>query len=361
MAENSKIEWTTHTFQAWEGCQKVSDGCKFCYAEERDNRYHGGEHWGPKGTRKMMSDAYWKQPLKWDKAASDDYLNHLSEEPLYDEGELEPYQRPRVFCASLADVFEDRPELHAPRLRLFELIRQTPHLDWLLLTKRPENILPAIEEAKVLAARKDSLWNWLHSWFIGRILPANVWLGTSVENQEAADKRIPELLKVPAVVRFLSCEPLLGPVALPCEEPRPLAESFIKGILCEDPHCARKSKHCPGEFGCRAHLSKYDEKIDWVIAGGESGPNARPFNLQWARGIVQQCQAVGVSVFVKQFGAQWYDPDQMRGVRGSCIVPVDSPFQFVKPTDKKGGNWDEWPDDLKVREFPTPAHLAETT
>ena len=165
--ENSKIEWTHHTFNAWEGCEKVSAGCTNCYAEARDKQYHGGAHWGPNGTRKMMSEAYWKKPLKWNRDAA------------------KAGERRRVFCASLADVFEDRPELLEPRRRLFDLINDTPNLDWLLLTKRPENVT---------------------NFAFG--FPDNIWIGTSVENRKEF-WRINELRKIPAKIRFLSIEPLL--------------------------------------------------------------------------------------------------------------------------------------------------------
>lgn len=308
MGKDSAIEWTTHTFNPWIGCAKVSAGCQHCYAEEMmDTRYSRVE-WGIHGTRSKTAESYWKQPLRWNREA---------------EGAAE---RPRVFCASLADVFEDREELHAWRAELLDLIRRTPNLDWLLLTKRPENILASMEmfHSHGRAANyADETGHMVADWRHGNP-PANVWLGTSVENQEAADKRIPELLKVPATVRFLSCEPLLGPVALPCEEPRPLAESFVQGILCEDPHCARLSKHCPGEFGCRFRLPKYGERIDWVIAGGESGGKARPMQEQWARDLHSQCKAANVAFFMKQMG----------GVR-----------------DKRH-NLEDLPEELRVREFP---------
>jgi protein gp37 len=152
--------------------------------------------------------------------------------------------RQRVFCASLADVFEDRPDVFFWRDDLFRLIEQTPNLDWLLLTKRPENIK--------------------------RTLPDNVWIGVSVENQAMADKRIPVLLTVPAKIRFLSCEPLLGSLDLP--------------VLMRD------------------NLGTWNERINWVIAGGESGPEARPMDPRWMRSLRDQCQVAAVPFFFKQWG-----------------------------------------------------------
>lgn len=241
MTENSKIEWTDHTFNPWIGCTKVSDGCKNCYAEQLMDKRYGKVEWGPQGTRLRTSAANWKLPFKWNRLAKGNKT------------------RARVFCASLADVFEDRPELEQWRMDLFQLIDLTPNLDWLLLTKRPENVLRMVR----------------HDW-IGSGFPLNVWLGTSVENQAAADERIPELLKIPARVRFLSMEPLLGPVDL------------NQWLLSE--HGRRAIGAMPG--------------IHWVIVGGESGPHARPMHPDWARSIRDQCQAAGVPFFFKQWG-EW--------------------------------------------------------
>ena len=161
-------------------CECVSEGCENCYAEARDRRYHAGQHWGPKARtpRKLMSNAYWRQPAAWNRRAE-----RLGV-PL------------KVFCSSLADVFEDHPDVGPARARLWKTIMDTPYLIWMLLTKRPANIRRLCPPA------------WLEAW------PDRVWIGTSVENQRWADIRIPLLLKVPAPVLFLSVEPLLGPVTL---------------------------------------------------------------------------------------------------------------------------------------------------
>ena len=222
MAENSKIEWTEHTFNPWWGCIRVSPACKNCYAEAMAKMY-GHRCWGAKSERRFLSDAHWRQPLKWDKQAEADGV------------------RRRVFCASMADVFEDREELIPWRQRLWALIEATPHLDWLLLTKRPENI------AQMGPASG---------------FPANVWLGTTVENQKYADLRIPELSSVPAAVHFLSCEPLLGPL----------------------------------------NLSNWLPMLDWVIAGGESGAKARPTDPKWFESLRDQCKKFRVNFLFKQWG-----------------------------------------------------------
>src|SRR5207253_1946406 len=193
---------------------------------------------------------------------------------------------------SLADVCEDRPERHVPRAHLLSLIHRTPSLDWLLLTKRPENMrILAIEAARLAF---DDGPTWKDAW------PSNVWAGTSVENQEAADLRIPRLLGVPAAVRFLSCEPLLGPVDIaPWLWPQNTqmiacgpGGAIPAGDLAELRRYARFVAQRAGR-----HF------VDWVICGGESGPGARPMDLAWARSLVTQCKAAGVACFVKQFGS----------------------------------------------------------
>lgn len=256
--ENTKIEWATHSFNPWWGCQRVSPGCEHCYAETLAHRYNY-RVWGPAKTtsRRMMSDNYWKQPLRWNKAAA------------------AAGQRARVFCASMADVFEDHPEVEAARARLFEVIEQTPHLDWLLLTKRPQNLESMLP------------WTSEHAGHYRSRYWPNVWIGTSVEDQRRADERIPILLQIPARVRFLSCEPLLGPVD-------------ISRLLVATPcwHCG----NLDGEAGrcfCGVYLKP---EIHWVIAGGESGPGARPMHPDWARSLRDQCEAAGVSFFFKQWG-----------------------------------------------------------
>src|SRR5690349_5916790 len=218
MAKDSKIEWTHHTFNPWWGCERVSPACKNCYAEAWAHRL-GMDLWSKDAPRRMLSDAYWRQPAAWDREAE------------------RSGRRDRVFCASMADVFEDRRDLDAPRERIWKLVAETPNLDWLLLTKRPHRV------------RHLTPW--------GDMWPRNVWLGTTVENQRWAEKRVPELLAHPAAVHFLSCEPLLGPVDLAAWMP----------------------------------AAGRERSIGWVIAGGESGHRARPMNPDWARSLRDQCQA----------------------------------------------------------------------
>lgn len=261
MGENSKIEWTDHTFNPWIGCQKVSPGCQHCYAEQLMDKRYGRVQWGPTGTRVRTSDANWRKPAQWDRQAAADGV------------------RRKVFCASLADVFEDRSELIEWRAELFAIIERTPNLDWLLLTKRPENVMEMLPT------------KWRNQ------IPDNIWLGTSVENQEQADKRIPHLLKVPARIRFLSMEPLLGPVDLCLVEDVDgfeQAYDVLRGVV---------------SLNGQAHSPI--SSIRWVIVGGESGPHARPMHPDWVRSIVGQCQSADVPFFFKQWG-EWY-PDR-RGI-----------------------------------------------
>jgi len=261
MGENSKISWCDHTFNPWMGCTKVSQGCKHCYAETLMDHRYGKVKWGPAGTRVRTSAANWRKPLQWNRQAEK-------------EG-----RRYKVSCASLADVFEDRAELVPWRVDLLKLIGQTPHLDWLLLTKRPENVLSMITDAGelllVTGHRADGvkILRWMKHGY--EYAPANVWIGTSVEDQQQAINRIPALLSISAAVRFLSCEPLLGPVDL--------WPYTIPHFAADDP------RHYPHRDG-----------VEWVIAGAESGKGARWMDLDWVRKIRDQCAVQCIPFFFKQ-------------------------------------------------------------
>jgi protein gp37 len=262
MSENSKIEWTDHTFNPWEGCQKVGPGCDHCYAETRNARFGGGQavNWGPGAPRRRTSASNWTLPLRWNAQADAFAAQHG--------------RRQRVFCASLADVFDNAVD-PAWRADLFALIAATPNLDWLLLTKR-------IGNARSMSQMAMGAIGCMH-----KPLPANVWLGATVVTQAEAVRDIPKLLAVPARVRFLSMEPLLGPVSLRWSAAFP--ESA--------PYTAQK----PG--GTTNHFDGL-RQIDWVIVGGESGPGARPMSPDWARRIRDQCAAAGVPFLFKQWG-EW--------------------------------------------------------
>lgn len=323
MAENSAISWTTHTFNPWVGCTKVSPGCAHCYAEADFDKRKGFAKWGAQGTRVVTSDANWKKPVRWNAAAEwwcpqcRDYCFEMAGQCRGCGGACRksgPAERPRVFCASLADVFEwsdtmsaeAMPVVRAARVRLFRLIFETPHLDWLLLTKRPEHMTRCIADVMHIAwgvPQKESPFaQWMEDWLTNFATPKNVWLGTSVENQAAADARIPHLLATPAAVRFLSMEPLLGPVDL--ERIRiPLAgESFMTRSALHATDSLNKGKYTPGR----------DHRVDWVIVGGESGRDARPMHPDWARALRDQCTAAGVAYHFKQWGE--YAPESAGGM-----------------------------------------------
>jgi protein gp37 len=263
--KDSKIEWTHHTFNPWWGCLRVSPACKHCYAETLSHRF-GLELWSKGSDRRFLSDGYWRQPLSWNRQAK------------------AAGRQARVFCASMADVFEDRRDLDASRVRLWALIQQTPNLDWLLLTKRPEVV--------------GNLVPWGERW------PANVWLGTTVENQKWASRRAPLLLQYPAAIRFVSCEPLLGPVDL---TPWMRAEASAR--------------------------------IDWVIAGGESGHHARPTNPDWFAQLRDQCRSNQVAFHFKQWG-NWRPvaPSLVNGHRSRLLQSANGePIHLVNIGKKSAG------------------------
>jgi len=253
-----------------------------------DHRYHKVQ-WGPQGERKRTSAAMWRQPLRWKspfyQCQHCGWRGHdfesLSMAKCVRCGRLDLMPaRARVFCASLADVFEDRPELAAWRVDLLRLIEQSPELDWLLLTKRPENVVGMIEAAQVAAGADPSARGWLARF-------SNVWVGTTVENQAAADERIPALLQVPAVRLFLSCEPLLGPLDL-------------SAIVADVEGFEVVTDALRGMVTMSGQLHAPINRVHWVIAGGESGHQARPMHPDWVRGVRDQCQAAGVPFLFKQ-------------------------------------------------------------
>jgi protein gp37 len=246
MGKDTAIAWTDHTFNPWWGCVKVAPECEHCYAEGFDKRT-GGAHWGPTAPRRYFREKHWDEPRRWNDAA------------------WRARRRSRVFCGSMCDVFERSPGNDVERAKIWTLIRETPALDWLLLTKRPENIpatLPAL---------------WGDGW-------PNVWLGASV-GHPASMARAFWLAEVPAAVRFVSCEPLIAPVLFPT--PVLLA-------------------------------------LDWMIIGGESGPRARPMDIEWARALHTQAKFSGIYYFAKQLGGARDKRDRL----------------------------EDFPEDLCVREFP---------
>lgn len=256
MTEASAISWCDNTFNPWWGCARVSPGCVRCYADTLATRWGMADLWHAHGPRRMMSESYWRQPLKWNRQAQAEG-RHL-----------------KVFCASMADVFEDHPQVTESRKRLFGLIEETPNLTWQLLTKRPENITGMVP------------WE-------PRKWPGNIWAGTSVEDRERAEERIPRLLRAAAgaEVLFLSCEPLLAAVDL-----RSIRASNGALIDC----LAGDVKSPAGEIYAACPAS-----ISWVITGGESGPGHREMDLEAFAALVDACQLARVPVWTKQDSGQY--------------------------------------------------------
>lgn len=278
MGKDSSIEWTHHTFNPWWGCVKVSAACDHCYAEAWAKRV-GSAVWGPMAERRFFGDAHWKEPIKWNREAKQDGV------------------RRRVFCASMADIFENRPDLIEPRKRLLELVEATPMLDWLLLTKRihlVKKLLPS-----------------------GYRLPRHAWIGTTVEDQEHAQKRLRYLLQIEGPsVRFVSCEPLLSAINL-----RPYLKPQKNGL-----------------------------RIDWVIAGGESGHGARPMDPTWPEDLKVQCGEAGVPFHFKQWG-HWAPADLLGPVLPAKKVihffggaqPVVGVGKSAAGRILQGRTWDQFP------------------
>lgn len=252
----SGIEWTDHTFNGWWGCVENSPACDHCYARVWDRRL-GGFHWGKLAPRRFFGPKHWAEPKKWARRARET-------------------GRPEfVFCQSMGDVFERRVDLDPERVKLWRLIEETHEdLVWMLLTKFPGNILRMVP--------KD--WR--------RRFPDNVWALTTAENQACLERRVRELVLVPADVLGLSCEPLLG---------------------------ALDAAYCLGQGG-----------INWVIAGGESGHGARPPHPSWFISLRDQCAAAGVPFFFKQWG-EWRHEEA--GDRGNF---ADVPRRWLRPDGSEG-------------------------
>lgn len=295
MAKQTGIAWTKSTFNPWIGCSKIGPGCDACYAEAQDQRFYAGEHWGAGAPRRRTTPKYWGQPLVWNKTApTTEFAGRKGFWP--------------VFCASQADVFDNEVP-QAWRDDLWALIAATPNLSWQIVTKRIGNVSKMVPP------------DWLLRF------PPNVRLIITVVNQEEADRDVPKL-------RTLNCkngisyEPALGPVAwLPwlqpsCSMANPLGEPLL----------------------------------DWIIVGGESaqaGALPRSFDLEWARSTVAVFKAVGVPVFVKQLGSRAVDSAagyvMFLHQGGGGTGPMPQPVQL---DDRTGADPAEWPEELRVREFP---------
>jgi len=260
MGQTSKIQWTEATWNPWRGCHKVSAGCKYCYMFRTMNRWHQD------GNVPVRSKTTFRDPLKW-------------KEPKL------------IFTCSMSDWFVEEADEWRPEA--WDIIRQTPHHTYQILTKRPERILECLPG------------DWGDGW-------PNVWLGVSVEDQQSANTRIPLLLMVPAVVHYLSCEPLLSAVDL--------------AMVDQNKHFWLPDPAIPGATA-----------IDWVIIGGESGNESGPYRYRkmhpdWVMKLMDQCAKSSVPVFVKQLGTY---QAKIFGLK-----------------DRHGGDMDEWPENLQVRQMP---------
>jgi protein gp37 len=294
MGADSRISWTDHTFNPWWGCTKVSPECAHCYADAFAQRV-GHQVWGAQASRRFFGDAHWREPVKWDAEAAASGT------------------RPRVFCASMADVLEDRDDLVAPRERLLDLIERTPHLTWLLLTKRPEH-------AERMLAR----------WYHPARWPAHVWFGTTIGHQDSMD-RLGYLRMVPAPVVFVSAGPVLGELSF--------VDATEAGPL-----------NLLAAFDGDELDGTHSRKIDWLIVEGESnqpGKPARPCELNVMERLAAQADAAGTAFFCKQLGSN----PHRNGRAARELVR--------RSGDRNLTNLARFPQALQRRELPTPLTPAQ--
>jgi len=322
MSANTSIEWTDASWNPIRGlkgrwsCTKVSPGCQNCYAEAMNVRFGGPPYTVGEDGLRLDYEAL-ELPLRWRKPR-------------------------RVFVCSMTDLFDTR--VPAPWIeKIFDVMVRASHHTYQVLTKRSNRM------RDILGPRPRGIGLYAAEGLVPRPWP-HIWLGVSVEDQERADERVPDLLETPAAVRFVSAEPLLGPVDFTRVDGS--TRDALKGY----------------DFELIEPWPDNPPKVDWVIVGGESGPGARPCDLAWIRSIRDQCRAAGAAVFVKQLG-RWIAGDHAGFCAQSWLFPGGS--RWVPPVigyradhrpegavafslmDLKGGSWSEWPADLRVREWPT--------
>lgn len=374
MSETTKIAWCDSTVNFWSGCTKVSAGCKHCYAEEVAYRFNGCAINGvPARTDGKQPMGKWgvHQPRRFHESAVT-LAKRLNKKAWIcdDCGEPQPclmtgdkrivccgcgsttshFHKRRVFSLSLGDWLD--PEVPIEYLaRMLDTIRRCDQVTWILVTKRPELFFERLHAVLALpfdaehGERSASRATQMAEWIRGNA-PSNVIVMVSVEDQRTADERIPTLLRIPAICRGLSLEPLLGPVDLRLATP-----------------CDRKCQEfqdaeCPGTAGL---CVMQERRLDWLVIGGESGPRARPCNVEWVRSLAQQGQAAGVPVFVKQLGSHAVETlcvgvHSVARLCGGREVELDNPVEVTARMvllHPKGGDPEEWPADLQVREWAT--------
>lgn len=342
MSEQTKIQWADSTLNFWEGCTKVSDGCKNCYAEARDKRFTGGKLWG-KGAPRRKSKSAVKDALAYNRKPWVCGNGHAGTSTAfcYEDGcASTDFHRRRIFSLSLGDWLD--PEVPIEWLaEMLRTIHACQNVIWMLLTKRPELFHERMHDVWASRDTKDPAKGVALAWSNGSVagtnddgtpmfdVPKNVIVGTTAENHDTLECRYGELLAIPAAKRFLSCEPLLENLNLfnhgcrGCNHPGNILVSWNK-----DGRCSR----------CDGTGHEPPTGIDWVIVGGESGGNARPCNIEWITSIVRQCKDANVPVFVKQLGSN------PRCDNGLNYYPLRK--------DKKGADPSEWPEDLRVQEWP---------
>lgn len=319
----TSIEWTRgddgafgKTWNPIRGCSRVSEGCRNCYAEKVAKRFSGlglpyaglvDKH-GRWNGRVTLVEEHLQDPLRWKKPR-------------------------RIFVNSMSDLFHESVPVEVIG-KIFSIMAAARQHTFQILTKRPRRMREILSLASPIREKWGrDVWCEVHP----VNLHPNVWLGVSVEDQKTADERIPLLLQTPAAKRFISYEPALGPVEFRCH-------------VCNG--TGYYGNHGPGIRGNSEYMPCdvcQRRKLDWVIVGGESGPGARPFDIQWARQVIRECNEAGVSCFVKQLGAVPFETKEIRYSGDSKREHFGSYLRFM---DRKGGDWDEWPEDLRVREFP---------
>lgn len=304
---DTSIQWTDKTWNPVRGCSRVSEGCRHCYAERQAARFSGPHRpfdgfvriqtgIGPQWTGKVeLIESHLTDPLHWKKPQ-------------------------RVFVNSMSDLFHEGLDDEVISA-VFAVMSQSPQHTFQILTKRPKRMLEWFSRSFVTDGVEEAgitRFPWCHANTEGRWPLPNVWLGVSPHDQPSADAMIPLLMRVPAFIRFISYEPALGPLDI------------------------------------ADYLGSKDKgELDWVIVGGESGPNARPFNLDWARSMIAQCRDERVACFIKQLGSRPFSGHSLhkkihhRSTDGNL---------YLKLSDRKGGDPEEWPEDLRVREFPGTAN-----